>query len=162
MAQLRMMVPVALVSAFMNNTPVIAMMIPIVKTWSRRAGFSASKLLMPLNNAALLGGSCTLLGTTTNLLVRSLVEDREPPILVDGQPLSIGIFGISAVGVPVLVIGLIYMLLTANFLIKDRTESVTDMMNNPKEYTVALKVRMGQKHAWNMVYLTHQFASNEP
>ncbi|KAJ8906336.1 hypothetical protein NDN08_002829 [Rhodosorus marinus] len=137
-ALIRLTLPVALVSAFLNNTPVIAMMIPIVKTWSRRAGFSASKLLMPLNDAALLGGTVTLLGTSTNLVVKGLADQAN--LEFNGEPVELNIFGITPVGLPTLCIGLVYIYLMSNILIKDRTESVTDVMNNPKEYTVALKV----------------------
>jgi Na+/H+ antiporter NhaD/arsenite permease-like protein len=71
-AVLRLSLPVAMLSAFMNNTPIVAMMIPTVQVWSERTGISASKLLMPLSFAAMLGGMCTLLGTSTNLILQVL------------------------------------------------------------------------------------------
>jgi Na+/H+ antiporter NhaD/arsenite permease-like protein len=76
MAVLRLGLPVAILSAFMNNTPIVAMMIPIVQLWSERTGISASKLLMPLSFAAMLGGMCTLLGTSTNLILQVICSDN--------------------------------------------------------------------------------------
>ena len=62
--QLRMMFPVAALSAFLNNTPVVAMFVPLVTGWARRCHFSVSLMLMPLSYASILGGACTLLGTS--------------------------------------------------------------------------------------------------
>jgi len=138
-AQLWLLVPVAIISAFLNNTPIVAMMIPVIQKWARRAGFSASKLLMPMNNATLLGGTVTILGTSTNLVVVALASQtcKEDST----QCLNFPIFGVTKVGFPLLVIGLIYMLLASNYLIKDRTENVASLIKNPREYTVALLVQ---------------------
>ena len=65
-AQLRMMVPVAGFSSVLNNTPVVAMFMPVVSDWCRKSGLSPSKLMIPLSYAAVLGGTCTLIGTSTN------------------------------------------------------------------------------------------------
>jgi Na+/H+ antiporter NhaD/arsenite permease-like protein len=67
-AQLRLMIPVAIVSAFLNNTPVVAVMIPIVQRWGKNIGISTQQLLIPLSFASILGGTCTLIGTSTNLV----------------------------------------------------------------------------------------------
>src|SRR5512139_1060639 len=72
-AQLRLMLPVTVMSAFMNNTPLVAMMLPVVDDWSRKARLSASKLMIPLSYASILGGTCTLIGTSTNLVVDGLL-----------------------------------------------------------------------------------------
>lgn len=136
-AQLRIMVPVALISAFLNNTPVVAMLIPVVQSWSRRANFPVSKLLMPLNNAAILGGTLTLLGTSTNLVVHGLTKEKD---IFEGQGLPI--FGITSVGAILLVVGLIYMSIFSLFLLRDRGQTgVGAIIRNPREYTVALLVQ---------------------
>ena len=62
-AQLRLMVPIAVVSAFLNNTPVVAIMIPIVQKWSRKCKISSAQLFIPLSFSSILGGTCTLIGT---------------------------------------------------------------------------------------------------
>jgi Na+/H+ antiporter NhaD/arsenite permease-like protein len=67
--QLKMLPPVAVGSAFLNNTPIVAMMIPIIRDLSRTAGLSAKRLYIPLSFASILGGACTLIGTATNLYV---------------------------------------------------------------------------------------------
>jgi Na+/H+ antiporter NhaD/arsenite permease-like protein len=64
-AQMRMMLPVAAISAFLNNTPVVAMFVPVVNDWCKKAGISPSKLFIPLSYAAILGGVCTLIGTSS-------------------------------------------------------------------------------------------------
>src|SRR5690606_12100378 len=68
-AQGRMIAPTALLSAFLNNTAVVAMFIPAIQDWAQRLGIPASRLLLPLSYAAILGGTCTLIGTSTNLVV---------------------------------------------------------------------------------------------
>lgn len=139
-AQLRLFTPVALISAFLNNTPVIAMMIPVVQSWSRRAGFPISKLLMPLNNVAILGGTVTLLGTSTNLVVAGLAKhvslrDQE------GAVVKLTVFGITRVGFVLLLIGLLYSIVFSHLLLADRGSiGVSAVMQSPREYTVPLLV----------------------
>lgn len=77
-AQLRLMVPIAIISAFMNNTPVVVIMIPICQKWGKNVGISPAQLLMPLSFASILGGTCTLIGTSTNLVVAGLYADYFP------------------------------------------------------------------------------------
>lgn len=141
-AQLRLMIPVAAASAFLNNTPVVAMLVPVVTGWSRSAGFPVSKLLMLMNNAAVLGGVMTLLGTSTSLVVKALAEGAE---LVDatGNRVELTIFGITRVGAPTLAVGLLYMLLASPFLLKDRGNrtGLSAVLANPRQYSVALRVR---------------------
>eukprot|EP00186_Timspurckia_oligopyrenoides_P003503 CAMPEP_0182445186 /NCGR_PEP_ID=MMETSP1172-20130603/3405_1 /TAXON_ID=708627 /ORGANISM="Timspurckia oligopyrenoides, Strain CCMP3278" /LENGTH=785 /DNA_ID=CAMNT_0024640915 /DNA_START=51 /DNA_END=2408 /DNA_ORIENTATION=- len=138
-AQIRLFVPVAVVSAFLNNTPVVQMLIPIVQQWSRTNGFSLSRLLMPMNNATILGGTITLLGTSTNLVVVGLAQSANL-LDLDGNPLSFPIFGIAPLGAPCAVVGILYLILASRFLIKDRKQGVESLVKNPREYTVALTV----------------------
>ena len=62
----------------MNNTPIVAMLMPIIDTWSLKIGHDKSKLLMPLSFASMLGGMCTLIGTSTNLIMASLISADGP------------------------------------------------------------------------------------
>ena len=68
-AQNRILWPTAVLSAFMNNTPVVAMMLPVLDDWAKKNRFSVSRLLMPLSYAAILGGLCTLIGTSTTVVI---------------------------------------------------------------------------------------------
>ena len=72
----RMMLIVSFFSSFLNNTPLVAIMMPYVHNWCKRNNFSPSKFLIPLSYAAILGGSTTLIGTSTNLIVASMVEEQ--------------------------------------------------------------------------------------
>jgi hypothetical protein len=67
-ARARLMLPVAALSAFLNNTPVVAIFIPAVQDWAKRYRLSLSRLLIPLSYASIAGGTCTLIGTSTNLV----------------------------------------------------------------------------------------------
>ena len=71
-AQARIIFPVTATSAFLNNTPVVAVLMPVVHDWARRHRVAVSKLLIPLSYASILGGMCTLIGTSTNLIVNGL------------------------------------------------------------------------------------------
>jgi Na+/H+ antiporter NhaD/arsenite permease-like protein len=87
------MTPAALLSAFLNNTPVVAMMVPAVQDWARRNRLPISKLMIPLSYAAILGGTLTVIGTSTNLIVAGLVK-------AGPQTAPIGFFEIAWTGVP--------------------------------------------------------------
>ena len=73
---LRMILPTSLLSAFLNNTTVVAMMIPAVQEWGQRLKLPVSHLLLPLSYAAILGGTCTLIGTSTNLVVDGMMQNH--------------------------------------------------------------------------------------
>lgn len=119
-AQLRIFVPISIVSAFLYNTPLVAMMIPAIRDLTRRGGLSGSKLFMGLSYIALLGGTITLIGTSVNLIIAGLVVDA----VTNGQvsmPRAIGLFDPAWIGIPATVAGLVYMILIASRLLKDRT-----------------------------------------
>ncbi len=139
-AQARMAIPVAGLSAFMNNTPLVAMMLPVVMDWAKRLGLSPSRLLMPLSFAAMLGGVCTLLGTSTNLVVNGLLIDhqRDTGQLAAGM----GMFDIAWVGLPCAVVGIVYILVANRLLLKDRTPAIS-LEGDPREYTVEMTVERG-------------------
>ena len=124
MAQLRIFIPVAMVSAFLYNTPLVAMMIPAVRDLTRRTGLTGSKLFMGLSYIALLGGTITLIGTSVNLIIAGLVADAVANgELPAGKP--IGFFDPAWVGIPAAIAGLAYMMLIGSRLLRDRTASQT-------------------------------------
>ena len=108
-AQLRLMVPVTFVSAFLNNTPIVAVMIPIVLRWARTIRVSASQLLIPLSYAAIFGGTCTLIGTSTNLVVSGLLEENYGVVIT--------LFDVTPYGVPVAIFGIAYMMIFGPLLL---------------------------------------------
>jgi di/tricarboxylate transporter len=128
----RLLLPVATLSAVLNNTPVVATYIPAVLSWSRRLKLSAHRLLMPLSFASILGGTITLFGTSTNLVVHGLLIERDPA-------LGMGLFDIARVGVPVAVVGLIYLVLLGPRLLPAR-RSTQAAFENPREFTIEMEV----------------------
>jgi len=131
-AQGKLMAPVAFMSAFMNNTPVVAMLIPAVREWARKFDLAPSKLMIPLSYAAILGGTCTLIGTSTNLVVNGLIVDELP-----GKGLSM--FELAWVGVPVTVAGMAVLLLAGRWLLPERRPAISQF-TDPREYSVEMLV----------------------
>ena len=105
-AQVRLMALVALLSAFINNTPVVAMCVPLVRSWAQCTGVSPSNLLMPLGYASILGGQLTLAASASNLIVMGLyVESRR----ADGLPApssGLRFWGSAFVGLSAALIGI--------------------------------------------------------
>ncbi len=105
----RMVAPTSAASAFLNNTPIVAMMLPQVRSWAEARGRSPSLYLMPLSFAALLGGVVTLIGTSTNLVISGLLEAA-------GEP-ALGFFEITVVGLPIAIVGgVVLVILTPKLL----------------------------------------------
>jgi di/tricarboxylate transporter len=127
----RLVLPTVGLSAFIANTPLVAMLLPAVDELSRRQRIPASKLMIPLSYAAILGGTCTLIGTSTNLTVRGLLSK------MNGHELQM--FDISWVGVPVAIVGGIYTILAARWLLPDRKAPLSSE-SDPREYTVEMQV----------------------
>jgi len=130
-AQARLVPPVVVGSAFLNNTPVVAMLVPVVMDWCRSVGIRPSKLLIPLSYAAILGGLCTLIGTSTNLVVDGLLRA--------GGYEGLGLFDIAWVGVPCAIVGVAYLLLAGPRLLPERTIQLT-RPEDPRQYTVEMAV----------------------
>jgi di/tricarboxylate transporter len=138
-AQIRLIFPVAGMSAFLNNTPVVAVFIPVINDWGKKTGISPSKLLLPLSYAAILGGVCTLIGTSTNLVVQAmLVEARKTDPSVEVMQL----FTLTPVGGLVCIAGLGYLLVASRFLLPTRRTFRADV-EDPRQYTVEMLVQPG-------------------
>jgi di/tricarboxylate transporter len=134
-AQVRLMAPAAVLSAFLNNTPVVAVFVPAVKVWARRNKLSLSKLLIPLSYASIVGGTCTLIGTSTNLVVNGLLIDQV------GLP-GLGIFDLAWIGVPITASVLLFILLFSGPLLPDRKEPLIHS-DGMREYTAEMMVEEG-------------------
>lgn len=130
-ALIRLVPPVTVASAFVNNTPVVAVLLPVVADWSRRIRVPASKLLIPLSYAAILGGLCTLVGTSTNLVVQGVLLDA-------GRP-GLGVFEVATVGVPTALAGMVAVVLLGPRLLPAHDDGLRSLMD-PREYTLELVV----------------------
>jgi di/tricarboxylate transporter len=119
-------------SGFLNNTPIVAMLMPVVVDWCRRNDVSPSKLLIPLSYLTILGGTCTLIGTSTNLVVSGL--------MVDSDLGGIGLFELSWVGIPYAVIGAIYLYWFGPRLLPDRPELMEQLGESRREYLTEMRV----------------------
>ncbi|GET22420.1 SLC13 family permease [Prolixibacter denitrificans] len=136
---LRMMTLVAGFSAFLNNTPLVAIMMPYVHNWSKRNNTSPSKLLIPLSYAAILGGCATLIGTSTNLIVNGMVLDQE---IIPGLP-SLDMFDFFPVGAAMAVIGIAYMLLFSKKLLPERKDAMSQFRSRNREYILQTQINEG-------------------
>lgn len=130
---LRLLVPVVGASAVVNNTPIVATAGPIVRDWADRHGVAATKLLIPLSFAAILGGTLTIIGTGPNLVVAGLVESS-------GYG-SFGFFTLTPAGLPVALVGGALLVLLAPRLLPDRREQHQRHGTDGRDYTVRLGVR---------------------
>ena len=116
-AQLRLMVPIALVSGFLNNTPVVAVMIPIVQRWAENIHIPKEQVMIPLSFASILGGTCTLIGTSTNLVVLGMLQQWRGAARSFWKTYSMGLFDLGLYGIPCALTGMTYMLLASRALL---------------------------------------------
>ena len=131
-ALLRMMPPVMGMSAFLNNTPVVAMFIPVISDWSRKLRISPSKLMIPLSYAAIFGGTCTLIGTSTNLVVNGLlISSTDLP--------GLKLFDLAVVGLPCAIAGMIYLYTTHPWTLPSRKPVISET-DDVRQYTVEMIV----------------------
>ena len=130
--QARIISPVMVMSAFLNNTPIVASFIPALQEWARKYQVPLSKIMMPLSYAAILGGTCTLIGTSTNLIINGL--------LIAEEGVELNIFEPAYVGVPIAITGFIYLLLFGRKWLPD-SKSVFSTFENTREYTIEMMVR---------------------
>ncbi len=131
-ALFRLMTPVMGLSAFLNNTPVVAMFIPVVSNWSRKLRISPSKLMIPLSYAAIFGGICTLIGTSTNLVVNGLI------ISATDLP-GLKLFDLAVVGLPCAIAGMIYLFVAHPWVLPDRQPVISET-DDVRQYTVEMMV----------------------
>ncbi|HXG46802.1 MAG TPA: SLC13 family permease [Methylomirabilota bacterium] len=135
-ASLNRLLPVsAAASGFLNNTPLVAMLIPPIIDWADRTRRSASRFLMPLSYAVILGGVVTVMGTSTNLVVSGLLEAH------GSGPL--GLFEITPIGLPVALVGIVVLILTAPVLLPERRTARRNLGETAREFTVHLIAEPG-------------------
>lgn len=127
----KLALPVLSLSAFLNNTPVVALFIPTVSEIAKKTGISPSKLYLPVAYLATFGGVCTLIGTSTNLLVSGLVQKS--------SGYQMGLFEISWIGLPCALVACIFLLTIGVGLLPSRSQT-GNMFENIREYTVEMEL----------------------
>ena len=130
---LKLIAPISLFSAFLNNTPIVVMFAPLVRKWAIEHNISPSKFLLPLSYAAILGGMCTLIGTSTTLIVNGLMMDHNMP--------SMSMFEISKVGLPCALIGLLYLKFIGFKLLPNRSDLIENVADTGRDYLVEMRVQ---------------------
>jgi len=128
----RILFPVTFFSAFLNNTPIVAMLIPSVKNWTEKYNLSISKFLIPISYATIVGGMCTLIGTSTNLIVHGL--------LLENGLKGFSFFAIAPIGIPVALVTLIYLIFFGHKFLPDRKSPSFNFNNDSREFVIELKV----------------------
>jgi di/tricarboxylate transporter len=133
-AQLKILPSASIGSAFLNNTPLVAMMIPVIRDLSKSCRLAASRLYIPLSYASILGGTCTLIGTSTNLVISGMVIDS----MAEAGPSTpymreIGMFDLAWIGVPATLVGLGFIMLLSKWLLPGSVE-VEDMAEERRRY----------------------------
>jgi di/tricarboxylate transporter len=129
---LRLLLPTSFASGLINNTPVVAILAPQVADWAERTGRSPARYLMPLSFATILGGTLTLIGTSTNLVVSGLLEAAEMPPL--------GFFELTAVGLPLTLLGVPALILLAPRLLPARAGVRQTLEGEAREYVMHQEV----------------------
>jgi di/tricarboxylate transporter len=131
----RLIAPVVGISAFLNNTPIVAMFTPAIRDWAVRHHLSPSKFLIPLSYASIFGGICTLIGTSTNLVLNGLFQQAT------GRSLSM--FELAWVGLPCAIVGTGYLLTGGLRLLPDRRDPAASLEDSGREYLFEMKVPEG-------------------
>ncbi len=132
---LRMIVMVSSISAFLNNIPIVAFMIPYVKDWADKTGNSSSKFLIPLSFATIFGGMITVIGTSTNLVLNGLLTEYNLTLL--------GFTDFIYLGIIITVIGCLYLYFVGYHLLPQHDEKIDTVRQNLKEYIVETLVFEG-------------------
>lgn len=135
LAQARLMAPVALLSSVLNNTPVVAMLVPAISEWAKRNNLSVSQLMIPLSYAAIIGGTCTLVGTSTNLVVNDMLTAAA------GKPM-LALFDLAWVGVPCTIAVILFTIFTSRWLLPNR-KPVGDVFADARQYILEMEIEPG-------------------
>jgi di/tricarboxylate transporter len=133
-ALMKLMFPVTFVSAFMNNTPVVAMFLPVVNDWAKQYRIAVSKLMIPLSYAAVLSGTVTMISTATNLLVNGM--------LLAAKGHQMHMFVLTWISIPITIAGVLFVVAFNRWLLPDRRPAM-EQFADPREYSVEMTVDPG-------------------
>jgi di/tricarboxylate transporter len=162
----RLMLPVSALSAFVNNTPLVAVLVPSVQEFASRARIAPSKLLIPLSYAAVLGGMSTLIGTSTNLVVSDSLAK------VDENGVGFAMFELAWIGVPAAIVGFVYFATIGHRLLPEREDHSRTVRRDLRAYQFELRVPVDSSYAGKTVaeaglrrlegaFLAHVFRGRE-
>lgn len=138
MSMLKLLPPVSLASGFLNNTPVVVTLTPIIRDWCLKNNISPSKFLIPLSYVTILGGTVTLIGTSTTLVVNGL--------LIQSDLESYSFFQLSVVGVPIAIAGLIYILTIGYKLLPETLGAKEQIKEEAKEFLAEATIGKDFEH----------------
>ncbi|CAM2947236.1 SLC13 family permease [Salinicoccus roseus] len=137
-SMIKLLAPISLFSGFLNNTPIVVTLTPILKNWCQQNGIAPSKFLIPLSYVTILGGTITLIGTSTNLVVHGL--------LIQSGREGFGFFQLSVVGLPIAVAGLIYIFTLGYRLLPDTLGAKEQIRKEVKEFLAEAVIEKGYEH----------------
>lgn len=137
-SMIKLLAPISLFSGFLNNTPIVVTLTPILKNWCQQNGIAPSKFLIPLSYVTILGGTITLIGTSTNLVVHGL--------LIQSGREGFGFFQLSVVGLPIAVAGLIYIFTLGYRLLPDTLGAKEQIREEVKEFLAEAVIEKDYEH----------------
>ncbi|CAM3374693.1 SLC13 family permease [Nosocomiicoccus ampullae] len=132
MALLKLLPPVGVASGFLNNTPIVLALTPVIKDWALKRGFSPSKFLIPLSYITIIGGTLTLIGTSTNLIIHGL-------LISDGKE-GYSFFQLAPVGIFILIVGLIYLVTIGYKLLPTHLGATEKIESETKEFLAEAEI----------------------
>lgn len=133
-ALMKMMFPLSFLSSFLNNTPIVLMLTPFVRKQALRMSISPSKFLIPLSFATIFGGTCTLIGTSGNLIIDGMLTQ------ISAGKVSLGFFELAYLGVPIVFVGIIYMSLWGHRKLPSRVDATSDVVQKAKDFVAEFAV----------------------
>lgn len=130
---MKMMMPIAALSAFLNNTAIVAIFMPTVKKWTDNLKLPPAKFFIPLSYATVLGGCITIIGTSTNLIVQGL--------MLDNKMSGFSFFELAWIGIPCTAVGLVYLAFIGEKFLPNRKDMLAQVAENSREYAVEMLVK---------------------
>uniref|UniRef100_UPI0024094A80 SLC13 family permease n=1 Tax=Gracilibacillus dipsosauri TaxID=178340 RepID=UPI0024094A80 len=137
-SMIRFFIPLSLSSAFLNNTPIVVTFTPMIKKWCEEKGIAPSKFLIPLSYFTILGGTITLMGTSTNLVVHGMLLDFD----LEGFSL----FQLAIVGIPITIVGFLYLFTVGYQLLPSNRGFRDQIQSDTKEYMAEMTVKKEFPH----------------
>ena len=128
----RIFLPLPLISAFLNNTPIVVTLTPLLKKWCEERNIAPSKVLIPLSYVTILGGTITLMGTSTNLVIHGMLIDYGLP--------GFSLFQLAVVGIPITIVGLIYLFTIGNMLLPENKGFSKQVAEDSRKYIAEMTV----------------------